>query len=113
PSVKDQEPIMSRTLTTCFVRSALAAVAVLAAVGDGKAGSFMRGCASRDLQILMLIEERENAEAVSTQRLTDAMLAMMHARMVCHEGRVVDALAIYDTIAHDLTSDAVLSEHIR
>jgi hypothetical protein len=27
---------------------------------------------------------------------------MMHARIVCHEGRVLDALAIYDAVAETL-----------
>ena len=57
----------------------------------------------------MLIETREIAEAVSLQKLSDAMFAMTHARMVCQEGRVVDALAIYDTIAQTLISDSKIS----
>ena len=69
------------------------------------AGSFTRGCAARDLQILMLIEERENTNAVSAERLSDAMLTMMNARMKCYEGHVVDALAIYDSVAGKLMSD--------
>ena len=42
------------------------------------AGSFTRGCAERDLQILVLIEERESA--------SDAMVTMMNARMICYDG---------------------------
>jgi hypothetical protein len=67
------------------------------------AGSFTRGCAARDLQILMLIEERENTGAVSSERLSDAMLAMMDARMMCHDGHEADALAVYDSVAGSLT----------
>jgi hypothetical protein len=67
------------------------------------AGSFTRGCAARDLQILMLIEERESANTVPAEQLSDAMFTMMHARMVCYEGRVVDALAIYNDVAQSLT----------
>lgn len=90
------------------------AVALLGVmVGGASAGSFTRGCAARDMQILMLIEERESANAVSTQKLTDAMLAMMHARLVCHQGHVVDALALYDTIAQNLTTDPVLSGRMK
>jgi hypothetical protein len=73
------------------------------------AGSFTRGCAARDLQILILIEDRENTEAISTEASSDAMLAMLEARIVCHEGRVMDALALYDGIAKSITADTFLS----
>jgi hypothetical protein len=73
------------------------------------AGSFTRGCAARDLQILILIEDRENTDAISTEASSDAMLAMLEARIVCHEGRVVDALALYDGIARSITADTFLS----
>src|SRR5262249_55204428 len=63
------------------------------------AGSFTRGCAARDLQILFIIEEGENAGTITADRISDALIEMMHARIVCHEGRVLDALAIYDTVA--------------
>jgi hypothetical protein len=73
------------------------------------AGSFTRGCAARDLQILMLIEEHENSSAVSADKLSDAMLEMLEARIVCHEGYVMDAMAIYDRIARNVTPDTFLS----
>jgi hypothetical protein len=74
------------------------------------AGSFTRGCAARDLQILMLIEERESAKTFPPEKLSDAMFTMLHARMVCHEGRVVDALAIYDNVAQSLTANPFVSD---
>jgi hypothetical protein len=72
--------------------------------GTVAAGSFTRGCAARDMQVLMMIEERENTNAVSAEQLRDAMLTMMHARTVCNEGYVVDALAIYDQIAQSIAA---------
>jgi hypothetical protein len=104
---------MKKDLIRRSVRCALATVCLGAMVESAAAGSFTRGCAARDMQILMLIEEHESANAVSQQRLTDAMFTMMHARLVCHQGRVVDALALYDTIAQSLTSDPMLSGHMR
>jgi hypothetical protein len=71
-------------------------------ISSTTAASFTRGCAARDLQILMLIEERENTNAISAEKLSDALLMMMNARMVCYEGHVVDALAIYDSVAGSL-----------
>ena len=94
-------------------RWAFVAVILATLTTTASAGSVVRGCATRDMQILMLIEERTSASAFSSQQLTDAIHAMTHARMVCHEGRVVDALALYDTIADGLASDSVLSGRIR
>jgi hypothetical protein len=81
---------------------------MVAATAGG--GPFTRGCAWRDLQILIMIEEREGATAGYTTQVSDAMLAMMHARIICHEGHVADALALYDRIAQGLTSIPRLSD---
>ena len=83
--------------------SALAAVGLGTLATTATAGSFTRGCAARDMQVLMLIEERESASAISAQESTDAIMTMLHARIVCHEGRVLDALALYDDIAGGVT----------
>jgi len=77
-------------------------------INGAAAGSFTRGCAARDLQILKLIEERENSSTVSAEKLSDAMLTMMHARTVCYQGRVMDALAIYDSVAKSITPNPML-----
>ena len=66
------------------------------------AGSFTRGCATRDFQLLTMIEEQESVGLVSADKLSEALIEMMHARIVCHYGRVLDALAIYDTIAESV-----------
>jgi hypothetical protein len=67
-------------------------------------GAFTRGCAARDLQILAMSEIFDSARAISAEKQTDVMLKMLHARMVCHEGNVMDALAIYDSIAESITA---------
>ena len=84
------------------VRVAAAALCLGAMIDCTTAGSLTRRCATRDLQILMLIEE-ENSNAISAERLSDAMLTMMNARMLCHDGHEADALAMYDNIARSLT----------
>jgi hypothetical protein len=66
------------------------------------AGSFTRGCAARDFQLLTMIEEQESAGLVSADKLGKALIEMMHARIVCHQGRALDALAIYDSIAESV-----------
>jgi hypothetical protein len=67
-------------------------------------GSFTRGCAARDIQVLDLIEERAGEGGMSAQHSTDAIVTVMHARMVCFEGRVVNALAIYDRVSESVMS---------
>jgi hypothetical protein len=67
-------------------------------------GTFTRGCAARDLQIMMMLE----TNTISPHRVNDAVRTMMHARMMCLDGQVVDALAVYDDIAQSITSDWVL-----
>jgi len=71
------------------------------------------GNRARDMQVLMLIEDRESTRAVSADQLRDAMFLIMHARIVCHEGHVLDALAIYDGIAQSITPQPALSGRSR
>jgi hypothetical protein len=80
----------------------LATVLVSVMTHAAAAGSFTRGCAARDFQLLSMIEEQESAGLVSAEKLSDALIEMMNARIVCHYGRVLDALAIYDTVAKSL-----------
>ena len=94
---------MTKHLLNCSVHVAAAALCLGAMISGTTAGSFTRGCAARDLQILMLIEQREETNAISAERLSDAMVTMMNARMICYDGHVVDALAIYDSVASSLT----------
>ena len=93
---------MQRTLLRRLASCLLAAICVSMMANAATAGGFTRGCAAHDLQLLMTIEERENSGTVSPEKLSDAMVEMMHARVVCHQGRVRDALALYDAIAESL-----------
>jgi hypothetical protein len=80
----------------------LAALVIGVLTNAATAGSFTRGCAARDLQLLTIIEEQENAGSVPAEKLSEALVEMMHARIVCHNGRVLDALAIYDAVAESV-----------
>jgi hypothetical protein len=96
-----------------FARWGLVSACLCTLIHSTTAGSFTRGCAARDLQILMLIEEREDANAVSMDKLKDAMLAILEARIVCHEGHVMDAMVLYDNIAQSVMPDTTLSARQR
>jgi hypothetical protein len=95
---------MHKHLLRGSVRWALAAIVIGLMSASATAGSFTRGCALRDLQVLMLIEERESANAISPEDLGNAVLAMLRAQMDCHEGRVGDAFALYDDISRSITA---------
>jgi hypothetical protein len=89
-----------RKQITGFLLSALAAC-VVANHGYAAGGTFTRGCAARDMQIMMMIE----SSGVPAQDKIEAVRTIMHARVMCFEGQVVDALALYDNVARSIESD--------
>jgi hypothetical protein len=70
--------------------------------------SFTR-CAARDMQILMMLEESASGNVILAPDGHDSLSALFDARIVCFEGRVLDALGIYDNIASRHTRDRVFS----
>ena len=72
-----------------------------ATVSMANGGTFTRGCAARDMQVMMMIETSH----ISAQQKTDAVLNVLHARLMCFDGYVVDALAVYDNVAQSIYSD--------
>ena len=92
-----------------FIRYCLTAFAIYlggATSGMAAGGAFTRGCAARDMQIIMMIE----TSGISQEQKADAIRTIMHARFVCFDGQVVDALALYDDIAQSITSGWTLTE---
>jgi len=61
-------------------------------------GAFAPECAARDLEVVILIEQRGQGEDVASERVAHAAMTMMVAREVCAAGRVDEALAVYDSI---------------
>jgi hypothetical protein len=84
------------------VLPALAVVACLAmaisATAQGQAGQFARECALKETMVITLIEDHGAAEDLPADRLGEAGLTMLRARLTCYEGRVGEALALYDSI---------------
>lgn len=90
------------------VRWALAVACLGALTSGAQAASMARECATRDLQVLMMIEMIEARESArNVQEAADALGALMHARIICHEGRAGEALAIYDSIAQDMVANSM------
>jgi hypothetical protein len=82
---------MRKRLVQSSVGWAMGAAVLAMMTNAASAGSFTRGCAARDLQVLMLIEERESENSISQDEVSDAINKMLDARMICHVGRVTDA----------------------
>jgi hypothetical protein len=87
----------------------VAVVGHVTIASNASAGSFLLGCAARDLQVLMLIEQEESAGADSAERLSKVLLTLLDARLVCYEGHILDALAMYDDIARSIARNEALA----
>jgi hypothetical protein len=97
-----------------LIRS-VAAMAVLVGTVTSSAaagGSFTRGCAARDMEILLMLERYDDGNGTATQEVNELLTTLFNARMVCFSGRVVDALEIYENVARRLTSARVFSGRI-
>src|SRR4051812_20583290 len=71
---------------------------VISARAQGQAGQFARECALKETTVITLIEDHAAAEDLPADRLGAAGLTMLRARLTCYEGRVGDALALYESI---------------
>ena len=81
----------------------LLAMACLLTIGTPAAAAMTKECALRDAQVLMRIEAHENMGA--TQEAFDALFSLMQARHLCREGKVREALTLYDGIVPGFTMD--------
>ncbi len=70
----------------------------IGAMAQAQAGPFARECALKEVTVITLIEDHGAAEDLSADRLGSAGLTMLRARAACYEGRVGEALALYDSI---------------
>jgi hypothetical protein len=69
-----------------------------APVAISPGSSFSPLCAAIDLQLVTSIEAHGEAEDVANEQLAKATFTLLEARRVCREGRVTDAVALYDRI---------------
>jgi hypothetical protein len=80
----------------------LVVLALAAQAGTGQTVAFAPVCAARDLEAVTLIEQRGQGEEMASERVANAAFTMLLAREVCAEGRVEEALALYDSIIGSL-----------
>jgi hypothetical protein len=55
-------------------------------------------CALREIKVITLIEDHGDAGDIPSDKLAAAGVTMFEARLICYEGRVDEALALYDSI---------------
>ncbi len=96
-------PYVKRETMTPIKSAALLAIAVVfsviaPAVNPASAKTYPIECAQRDVQVVTQLEQYGEAQAVSGEILYEAFWTLTRARQVCAEGRVVAALALYDSI---------------
>jgi hypothetical protein len=58
-------------------------------------------CAELDAAAIWEIEEAGQTQQISSEKLADAFFLVMKARRACEEGRLSDAVAIYDDVSFD------------
>ena len=84
-----------------YARRTLSMLCLGATLGTATAGepaSIPVVCANRDLQLVTLVEAHGQGNSVAPQMVADAFFVVMQARVACSEGRVRDAVALYDGI---------------
>jgi len=90
-------PLRQRCVVPSLVLVASLSMTI-SAMAQGQAGQFARDCALKETAVITLIEDHGAAEDVPADRLGDAALTMLRARSVCYEGRVAEALALYQSV---------------
>jgi len=68
--------------------------------------TFSPECAHREVQVITLIEDHGAKEDVPSDKLAEAGLKMLEARMTCYAGRVSEATKLYDSITDSLRPPA-------
>jgi len=63
-----------------------------------RANEFTAACSYRDLQLTTLIERHGEDQDVAGDKLLEAYLIVMDARVTCARGRENEALALYDSV---------------
>ncbi len=68
------------------------------AMAQGQAGPFALECAEKEIMVITLIEDHGAADDVPSGRLGAAGLTLQRARSSCKEGRVAEALTLYQSV---------------
>jgi len=89
--------VAARRLWPAFCLGACLA-ATASAAADRQSWVFTLECSTRDAKVNALIEEHGAAQLLPSETLGKAGLTMLEARTACYDGRIADALALYDSV---------------
>lgn len=91
-------PPIRQSSYACIVSLVLASAIMSAATAASQTTPFAPVCAEREVRVITLIEDHGEAQDIAAEKLAVAGQAFLQARTACYEGRVSDALALYDGI---------------
>ena len=87
---------------TGIIAATCAASSLAGATGSEEDITLAPICAEREVQVITLLEDHALAQDVASDRLGEAGLARLEAQMTCYQGRVAEAVSIYDRIIVEL-----------
>src|SRR5262245_19279323 len=99
PEIRGQARRIARTLVIGYatIAAGLAAIAIERAAAT-ETRPTLAACAARDLRLVTLIEQQGEQQTIGAGQLAHAYFTMMDARNACRDGRIAEALRIYDSI---------------
>ena len=86
----------SRILSSAPLGAGLALA--VSATAQAQVREFARDCARMEVTVITMIEDHGLVGDLPADRLGEAGLTMLRARAVCYQGRVGEALALYQSI---------------
>jgi hypothetical protein len=88
--------------TTGIIVATCATCSVAGATGSEEDTTLAPICAEREVQVITLLEDHALAQDVASDKLGEAGLARLEAQITCYQGRVAEAVSIYDRIIVEL-----------
>ena len=89
---------MSKSRLVPALAFAASLAMTMSAMAQEQAGPLAQECALKEVTAITLIEDHGAADDLSPDRLGNAGLTLLRARSACYEGRVGEALALYESI---------------
>lgn len=93
-----------------YVAQCIAIASVTVGPAMAKNDSFARECAVLDLAAIAWIEEQADTKAMPSALLAEAAFTALRARNVCMQGKVAEALALYDSVLTPADDPAVSAD---
>jgi hypothetical protein len=90
--------------TACVACLAVTLAIISASISVAETGTGSAACAAREVLLLALVEAHGAAPNVASEKLVAEGATIEQARAACDDGRVNDAVALYDRFIGELTT---------